>query len=119
MSHRNVEEIECSNGGVEERFHSGFNWLFEQCEAAIILEDDEVPHPSFFPFCREMLERYRDDPRVFAVNGTNFIESRYRSTQSYYFSRYFHCWGFATWRPSRNTVTLSANAKISCKRCEM
>jgi hypothetical protein len=87
-----------TNLGVEQRFHSGFDWLFEQCESAIIFEDDEVPHPSFFPFCQEMLERYRDDPRVFAVNGTNFIESRYRPPRSYYFSRYFHCWGFATWR---------------------
>lgn len=88
------------NLGVEVRFQTGFNWLFQRCESAIILEDDELPHPSFFPFCQELLERYRDDPRVFAINGTNFIEPHYAPPppHSYYFSRYFHCWGFATWR---------------------
>ena len=87
-----------ANLGVEERFHSGFNWVFEQCEAAIILEDDELPHASFFPFCHDLLERYREDERVMATNGTNFQLGKYTTPHSYYFSRYFHCWGFATWR---------------------
>jgi hypothetical protein len=87
-----------ANLGVEARFHSGFQWVFEQCESAIILEDDEVPQESFFGFCQEMLGRYHEDERVFAVNGTNFITDRCACPDSYYFSRYFHCWGFATWR---------------------
>jgi hypothetical protein len=92
---KNYSEV---NLGVEGRFYSGFQWVFAQCESAIILEDDEVPHESFFGFCQEMLERYREDERVFAVNGANFIADRYSCAESYYFSRYFHCWGFATWR---------------------
>ena len=92
---RNYSDV---NLGVEARFYSGFQWVFEQCESAIILEDDEVPHASFFGFCEEMLARYREDERVFAVNGTNFVADRYTCAESYYFSRYFHCWGFATWR---------------------
>src|SRR5205814_5875587 len=89
-----------TNLGVEARFHCGFQWLFEHCESAIILEDDELPHQSFFPFCQQMLDRYRDDERVFAINGANFIAGMHAppTPHSYYFSRYFHCWGFATWR---------------------
>jgi hypothetical protein len=87
-----------TNLGVEQRFHTGFNWVFEQCESAIVLEDDELPHDSFFGFCHELLQHYRDDRRVMAINGTNYQFGEYAAPQSYYFSRYFHCWGFATWR---------------------
>ena len=87
-----------TNLGVEARFHSGFNWVFEHCEEAIILEDDEVPHPDFFGFCEALLQEYRDDRRVMAINGTNYQFGQYTPPHSYYFSRYFHCWGFATWR---------------------
>jgi hypothetical protein len=87
-----------TNLGVEKRFHSGFNWVFEQCESAIILEDDELPHESFFGFCQELLWHYQDDRRVMAINGVNYHFGEYSTPHSYYFSRYFHCWGFATWR---------------------
>lgn len=86
------------NLGVETWLAKGMNWVFEQCEEAIILEDDDVPHPSFFPFCAEMLERYRNDERVMLVNGTSLQLGRSVTPHSYYFSRYFHCWGFASWR---------------------
>ena len=87
-----------TNLGVERRFHTGFDWVFEQCESAIILEDDELPDDSFFGFCQTLLEHYRDDERVMAINGTNYQFGQYSIPYSYYFSRYFHCWGFATWR---------------------
>jgi hypothetical protein len=67
-------------------------------EAAIVLEDDCLPHPTFFRFCEELLERYRDDERIMAISGDNFQFGRQRSKYSYYFSRYPHCWGWATWR---------------------
>ncbi len=86
------------NLGVEQRFSTGFDWLFEQCEEAIILEDDELPNDSFFSFCHEMLDRYRHDDRVMAINGTNHLLGSYAPPESYYFSKYFHCWGIATWR---------------------
>jgi hypothetical protein len=92
---KNYSEV---NLGVRERFHSGFDWVFRQCEEAIILEDDELPHESFFPFCQDLLQHYRDDRRVMAINGANYQFGQYDTPHSYYFSRYFHCWGFATWR---------------------
>ncbi len=51
---------------------SGLQWVFDQVDEAIILEDDCIPDASFFPFCAELLERYRDDERVMAVSGDNF-----------------------------------------------
>jgi hypothetical protein len=86
------------NLGCGARPSSGLNWVFENVAEAIILEDDCLPHPTFFPFCAELLERYRDDERVMMVSGDNFQFGRKRTRYSYYFSRYTHTWGWATWR---------------------
>lgn len=86
------------NLGCKRRVSSGLDWVFGEVEEAIILEDDCVPHPSFFRYCGELLERYRDDKRVMSISGNNFQFGRKRSEYSYYFSRYVHVWGWATWR---------------------
>ncbi|HEV2764310.1 MAG TPA: hypothetical protein VGV38_15125 [Pyrinomonadaceae bacterium] len=87
-----------TNMGCRERVASGISWVFEQAEEAVILEDDCVPHPSFFPYCAELLARYREDERVMMVSGDNFQEGRERTPHSYYFSCLTHIWGWASWR---------------------
>ncbi|MHC5916370.1 MAG: glycosyltransferase family 2 protein [Nostoc sp.] len=86
------------NLGCKKRVSSGLYWVFSQVEEAIILEDDCLPHPSFFPFCEELLERYREDNRIAVISGQNVQFGRQRTDYSYYFSRYNHCWGWASWR---------------------
>nr|MBA3765731.1 glycosyltransferase family 2 protein [Acidobacteriota bacterium] len=86
------------NLGCGARPSSGLDWVFENVAEAIILEDDCLPHPTFFPFCAELLERHRDDERVMMISGDNFQFGRKRTQYSYYFSRYTHTWGWATWR---------------------
>ncbi len=86
------------NLGCATRVSSGLDWLFSQTDRAIILEDDCVPDPSFFRYCAELLERYADDERIMAISGNNFQRRAPRTEASYYFSRYPHCWGWATWR---------------------
>ncbi len=93
--HREYAE---ANMGCGVRVASGLDWAFSKVEAAIILEDDCLPDPSFFPFCTELLERYRADPRVMMISGDNFQNGAVRTADSYYFSRLPHCWGWATWR---------------------
>lgn len=83
---------------VRDQISDGLDWVFDTVEEAIILEDDCVPHPSFFPYCDEMLARYRADERVMMVSGDNFQFGRRRTPDSYYFSRYTHIWGWASWR---------------------
>jgi hypothetical protein len=85
------------NMGLRERFHTGLNWVFEQVDRAIILEDDCVPDPTFFPYAQELLARYRDEERIMAIGGVNFHHRRYRPNTSYYFARYSRIWGWATW----------------------
>jgi hypothetical protein len=86
------------NLGCKKRVSSGIDWIFEQVEEAIILEDDCLPDPSFFRYCQEMLERYRDDKRVGTISGDNFQFGRSYGSDSYYFSKYVHVWGWASWR---------------------
>lgn len=86
------------NLGCKRRVSSGLDWVFQTVEEAIILEDDCVPHPSFFTYCTELLERYRYDARVMHIGGANFQFGRHYGAAAYYFSRYAHVWGWATWR---------------------
>jgi hypothetical protein len=86
------------NLGCKQRIASGITRLFEQVEEAIILEDDCLPHPTFFRFCEELLARYRNDDRIGQICGVNFQNGSRRGDASYYFSRYNHIWGWATWR---------------------
>lgn len=87
-----------TNMGCGRRVSSGLDWAFNQVAEAIILEDDCLPDPSFFPYCDELLERYRADERIMMVSGNNFQNGASRTSDSYYFSRLPHCWGWATWR---------------------
>jgi hypothetical protein len=85
------------NMGCKSRVSSGLDWVFSETDCAIVLEDDCVPHPDFFTYCDELLERYASDERVWVVTGNNFQDGRMRGEASYYFSKYNHCWGWATW----------------------
>jgi len=87
-----------TNLGCKRRVASGLTWVFEQAPEAIVLEDDCLPHPTFFRYCDELLERYREDERVTAICGANFQQGPQRMIGSYYFSRYLHVWGWAGWR---------------------
>ena len=86
------------NQGCRLGVSRAITWFFEQVEEGIILEDDCVPHPGFFSYCTTLLERYRNDTRVWCISGNNFQNGQWRGEGSYYFSRYNHCWGWASWR---------------------
>ena len=85
------------NLGSRNRVSSGLDWVFEQVEEAIILEDDCLPHPTFFRFCQELLERFRENDRIFMVSGRNGLGEWKSSKYSYFFSA-GGTWGWATWR---------------------
>jgi len=86
------------NLGCRRRVSSGLDWVFSQVTEAIILEDDVQPHPTFFPFCSQLLRRYRRNAAVGAISGNSFQPEGFNCGASYYFSVYPHCWGWATWR---------------------
>lgn len=87
-----------NNLGLRLAVSGALDWFFEQESDGIILEDDCVPSQSFFKYCEVLLDRYRDDDRIMSVSGDNFQHGRKITNDSYYFSSWFHCWGWATWR---------------------
>lgn len=87
-----------NNLGCKLAVSQAISWFFSEVESGIILEDDCVAHASFFRFAAELLERYRDDQRIMMISGDNFQKGRRGTGYSYYFSRYTHIWGWATWR---------------------
>lgn len=86
------------NLGCRNAMSSAISWFFSEVEEGIILEDDCLPDPSFFRYCGELLERYRDDERVMNISGVNSLLRGAELGDSYYFSRYPHIWGWASWR---------------------
>ncbi|MBM9501984.1 glycosyl transferase [Leptospira sp. 201903071] len=77
---------------------SAITWFFENEEMGIILEDDIVPDPSFYVYCEQLLEYYKDDFRIGMISGDNFGFGHRRNRNSYYYSLYSHIWGWASWR---------------------
>ena len=73
-------------------------WAFSFVDRCIVLEDDDVPSQSFFPFCQELLERYADDPRITMIAGFNSDEVTPDATADYFFTTVFSIWGWASWR---------------------
>lgn len=88
------------NLGLKKAVSSALDWFFEAEEEGIILEYDCLPDPSFFSYCQVMLERYRNDTRVFSVTGNNIQAEVQRGDGDYYFSRFTAVWGWAAWRRS-------------------
>ncbi|MEO8034531.1 MAG: glycosyltransferase family 2 protein, partial [Acidobacteriota bacterium] len=87
-----------TNLGCGIRMHTAITWAFSLFEEVIILEDDCIPNASFFRFCEELLEVYRHDERVMHISGNNFVGVEARTPYSYYFSKFTHGSGWASWR---------------------
>lgn len=91
------------NLGCKAAVSSAIDWFFSHEEEGIILEDDTLPSESFFTFCSEMLERYRDDKRIMKITGFNPVpESTVSLETSYLYTHYAFIWGWASWRRAWN-----------------
>lgn len=86
------------NLGCKKAVSEGISWFFENEEQGIILEDDCLPHPSFFSYCEHLLEYYKTEEKVMLISGDNFQNGKLRGNGSYYFSQFSHIWGWASWR---------------------
>lgn len=104
-----VKNYSDANMGSFARIVSGLDFVFKECDQAIILEDDCLPDPSFFPFCDELLNRYANDSRISMIGGFSNLH-RPNDQYSYFFSRYTMSWGWATWRRMWNLVDLEMKA---------
>jgi hypothetical protein len=85
------------NLGCQKAVFSSLDWFFSKEKIGIILEDDILPSSSFFKFTNKLLYKYEKDKSVFSVSG--YIPCKKISIdEDYFFSKFFMCWGWATWR---------------------
>jgi len=96
-----------TNKGAEINVSSAISWVFETEEYAIILEDDIVAPMSFLKFAQEMLIKYKDDERIGTVTGSNFTPIPVPDNADYFFAKYGHSWGWATWKRVWDTFDLN------------
>lgn len=105
--YRNFSDV---NLGCGVRPATGISWVFEHVDRAIILEDDCLPQKTFFPFCDELLELYKDDSRFMQVSGTNYQLGQTRGNNSYFYSKHNICaGGWATWKRSWDLYDFNMN----------
>ncbi|MBI9032089.1 hypothetical protein JEZ13_08840 [bacterium] len=95
--HTNFSE---ENLGCGPGVSSAITWAFEKEDRLIVLEDDFVPAISFFNYCHELLEKYKDDTRVWWITGNNYSEEKKIFDYDYFFTTYGHSQGWATWKRS-------------------
>lgn len=86
------------NAGCDPSNYFSHKWAFSQVDRCVVLEDDSIPSVSFFRFCKEMLDRYADDPRITMVCGFNVEEQTPDTQADYFFTTNFSIWGWASWR---------------------
>lgn len=87
-----------NNLGCKLAVSSAIDWFFQNEEDGIILEDDCLANRDFFIFCEAMLNLYKDDKNIGMISGNNFLFNKFEVLDSYYFSKFFHIWGWATWK---------------------
>lgn len=87
-----------TNQGIYETGINSGKYIFSIVDRCIMLEDDIVPSISFFRFCAELLERYKDDLRISRICGMNHLGYYKKPNSDYFFSREGSIWGFAIWK---------------------
>ncbi len=92
------KKYENFNLGCKKGISKGISWLFNFENQGIILEEDCIPDVSFLKFAEEMLNKYRNKKNIFTITGDCFIKNIHKKNQSYFYSKYSHCWGWATWK---------------------
>lgn len=88
---------------------TSIDWFFETVEYGVILEDDCLPLECFYSYAEELLHKYRNDSRIGMISGVNHFVQYYQCEESYLFSTYKSCWGWATWKRAWEHCDLEMN----------
>lgn len=86
------------NLGCKVAVSSAITWFFSNEEMGIILEDDCLPTQSFFWFCDELLERYKDEEKIYLISGDGRATSKININYDYSSVKYSLIWGWASWK---------------------
>lgn len=106
------------NVGCKIAVSSAIDWFFSNEEMGIILEDDCLPHIDFYNFCNVLLNKYRNQNDIMSITGNNFQNNIVRGSASFYFSKYNHVWGWATWKRAWSKFNLNITFWPTWKKSE-
>lgn len=85
------------NLGCKYAVSGAITWFFENEEQGIILEDDCLPSQSFFWYCEELLNKYKNDETVYLISGDARGPESFGMKEDYGFCKYPMIWGWASW----------------------
>ncbi len=91
-------QVSDTNLGCKKGVSNAISWFFKNVNEGIIIEDDIIAHKDFFEYCQNLLEKYRNDKRVWCISGTNNQDEIIRGKGTYYFGKIPLIWGWATWK---------------------
>jgi hypothetical protein len=97
------------NLGCGKAVSNAISWFFTHVEEGIILEDDCLPHSDFFEYCRELLNKYRNNEDIAIICGSNFNHGKKFGEASYFFTKYTYVWGWATWKRTWENYQFDVN----------
>lgn len=97
---RIYENFHEKNLGIKTGVQKGIDWFFYNEKMGIILEDDVVPSKLFFKYSKELLIKFRSNKNICAISGFNYFGKTQFGDGDYFLSKYFLCWGWASWRRS-------------------
>lgn len=107
------------NFGCDPSEYIAQRWFFDNEEMGIVLEDDDVPSQSFFPFCKELLEKYKDNEKINMICGMNNNDISKDITESYLFTKLGSIWGWASWRRVIDTWDKDYTWLDDCRKIEI
>ena len=86
-----------TNLGCKHAVSEAITWFFEQEEQGIILEDDCLPSQSFFWYCEDLLQKYKNEDSVYLISGYGRGSEPFIKNADYGFCKYALIWGWASW----------------------
>lgn len=88
------------------------DWVFENEEQAIVLEDDCVPSVAFFEYCDFFLNKYKEDKSIGFISGANYLKNYIpQKGVDHIYCNLFCFYGFATWKDRWKTLDFN----ITCE----
>lgn len=95
------------NKGLFRTYFDSMSQVFQIVDRCIFLEDDLVVSPSFFQYCKDMLDKYENDLRIHFITGMNVMGEYNEPDGDYFFSGEGSIWGYALWKRTFESMNLS------------
>lgn len=96
-----------SNKGLWATYFDSMKQVFELVDRCIFMEDDVVVSNSFFYYCRDLLEKYKDDLRVSFITAINFEGISTRIESDYFFCGEGSLTAYGLWKRTFELMNLS------------